>query len=173
MGGYVWELPFASGLTGAPGAILRGWSFGGIITLQTGTPFMITQSGDSQNLDSTGDSKPNLVPGQKAALDRSERRPFRWFNTAAFSRSVLEYGNAPRNMLFGPATELFDLSLAKAFKMPYRDNHRLEFRANFFNAFNRPQFDNPGSVLGTGSFGVVTGTKGNNREIQFGLKYIF
>jgi len=42
-----------------------------------------------------------------------------------------------------------------------------------FNAFNTPQFGNPGSALGTGEFGQVTSTKAANRKIQFGLRYQF
>ena len=57
--------------------------------------------------------------------------------------------------------------------MPWLENHRLQFRGELFNAFNKPQFANPGSSLGTGSFGQVTTTRADNRQIQFGLRYDF
>ncbi len=132
----------------------------------------MTQSGDSQNTGGGG-QRPNLVSGQRASLPSSDRDPQHWFNTAAFSRSVLQYGNSPRNPLVGPGTKVFDLSATKAFRIPHTENHQVLFRAEFFNAFNTPQFAPPGSALGTGSFGVVTGTIRDNRQIQFALKYSF
>ena len=59
------------------------------------------------------------------------------------------------------------------FRMPYAESHQILFRTEFFNSFNSPQFDLPGGTLGTGTFGVVTGTRSDNRQIQFALKYMF
>jgi hypothetical protein len=169
--GYVWELPVGGGLRNLPKAVLAGWQFGGIVTLQSGAPFNVTQSSDTQNNDSVGAARPNLVAGQATTLPHPD--PSLWFNTAAFTPSVFQYGNTPRNVLVGPGLHTFDLSLGKQFKMPYKEEHSLQFRSEFFNAFNRPQFANPGASLGTGSFGKVTGTNAANRQIQFGLRYAF
>jgi hypothetical protein len=169
--GYLWELPFGRRQKGVS-SIVGGWALGGIVALQSGAPFTVTQSGDSQNTGGGG-QRPNLVPGQQAALPESERDPQRWFNTNAFSRSVLQYGDAARNPLVGPGTTIFDLSATKVFRIPHTETHELLFRAEFFNAFNTPQFAAPSSSLGTGSFGVVTGTIKDNRQIQFALKYGF
>ena len=49
----------------------------------------------------------------------------------------------------------------------------VQFRAEFFNSFNHPQFTTPGTVFGTGSFGKIGATSVAPRIIQFGLKYIF
>lgn len=171
--GYVWDIPFTSGLKGPVETVLGGWSLGGIITLQTGPPFRITQSADSQNNDSVGAARPNLVPGQNMKIPGSEQDPQRWFNTAAFTNSVFAYGNTPRNPLVGPGLKTFDLSVQKTFRMPYRERHQLLFRTEFFNAFNAPQFSNPGASLGTGTFGRITGTAADNRQVQFGLRYAF
>jgi hypothetical protein len=57
--------------------------------------------------------------------------------------------------------------------MPYRDGHQLFFRTEFFNAFNTPQFGNPGASLATGTFGRITSTASGNRQIQLALKYSF
>jgi hypothetical protein len=170
--GYVYELPLARNLKGAPSLLLGGWSLGGLVTLQSGSPFNVTNSGDTQNTGS-GSQRPNLVPGQQAVISASDRTPERWFNTAAFTRSILQYGSSPRNPLVGPGTKTFDLSATKSFKVPFSENHHLMFRGEFFNAFNTPQFGNPGSSVGTGSFGVLTSTKIDNRQIQMALKYIF
>lgn len=169
--GYVWEIPWAKSLRGAPGLLIGGWQLGGIITLQSGLPFNVTQSGDSQNVEFSSWERPNLVSGQKATI--ANRDPNLWFNTEAFSRSVGEFGNAPRNPLVGPGIHTLDLSISKAFRMPYAEGHDLLFRTEFFNALNTPQFGAPGGVLGTGTFGRVTSTQVDNRQIQFALKYTF
>lgn len=168
--GYVWQIPLARNWTGAPGALARGWSFEGIITLTSGSPFDVRESFDSQNNDGIWE-RPNLVPGQPLAV--SNQGPANWFNTGAFTPSVLMYGNSPRDPLVGPGTHVFNLTLMKRFHMPYHENHSLEFRAEAFNAFNTPQFSNPDPNLGDTAFGQVTSTKIDNRQMQLALKYIF
>jgi len=69
--GYVWELPFLKGSTGLAKTFLGGWSANGIVTLQTGLPFNVTQSGDSQNVDPAA-ARPNLVPGQQVVIPGSD-----------------------------------------------------------------------------------------------------
>ena len=162
--GYVWEIPWG-------GRFFGGWQLGGLVTLQSGSPFNVTQSGDSQNVENSGWSRPHVVSGVPAKLDDPDA--FLWFNPNAFVRSVGEYGTAPRNPLVGPGLHTFDLSLSKAFRMPWYEGHELLFRTEFFNAFNTPQFGQPGSSLGTGTFGRVTSTRNDNRQIQLALKYTF
>jgi hypothetical protein len=103
--GYLWEIPYTQALHGVAQALLGGWALGGIITLQTGSPFRINNASDTQNDDSVGAARPNLVPGQVPALDGSKKDPSYWFNTNAFAPSVLAYGNTPRNPLVGPGPE--------------------------------------------------------------------
>jgi hypothetical protein len=66
-----------------------------------------------------------------------------------------------------------DLSVSKSFKLPFAESHDLVFRAEFFNAFNTPQFAIPGGTFGTGTFGRVTGVQIDSRQIQLALKYSF
>jgi hypothetical protein len=61
----------------------------------------------------------------------------------------------------------------REFHMPFGEQHFLEFRAEAFNAFNTPQFSNPDSSFGNATFGQITSTKLNNRELQLALKYRF
>jgi len=77
------------------------------------------------------------------------------------------------DIVSSPGLKTLNLSAQKAFRMPFKDTHQLEFRTEMFNAFNTPQFDIPSSTLGTGEFGQVTSTKSANRKIQFGLRYQF
>ncbi len=167
--GYVWEIPFAKSLKGVPGGILGGWSAGGIVTYANGLPVNISQSGDSFNNDGVWE-RPDLVPGQ--SLSVANPSPTLWFNTAALSRANLHYGSAPRDLIVGPRTHTWDLSASKSFKMPFKEGHQLMFRSEFFNAFNSPQFSNPGTTLGNSTFGKITGAS-NSRQIQVALKYMF
>jgi len=167
--GYVWQLPgvgkdnFASRLT-------NGWSFEGLLLFASGAPYDVEQSTDSQNTDSTWE-KPTLVPGQKLTV--SHRSTSEWFNTAAFTPSVFVYGDSPRNPLVSPATRTLNLTLMKQFHMWYAEAQRLEFRFEAFNAFNTPQFAAPDAFVGDGTFGQVTSTQLDNRELQLAVKYFF
>jgi len=169
--GYVYELPFGKSLTGPAKFILAGWQTGGIITMQSGSPFNVVQSGDTQNVEFSGWSRPHVLAGRSPVLDT--RDPFLWFDTTAFERSVGVFGTAPRNPVVGPGLHTFDLSASKAFRMPWSEAHELLFRAELFNSFNTPQFGQPGGTLGTGTFGRVTSTRSDNRQIQLALKYTF
>jgi outer membrane receptor protein involved in Fe transport len=169
--GYVFEIPWGKSLKSATGFLFAGWQLGGIITLQSGSPFNVLQSGDSQNVEFSSWERPNVIAAVSPTL--SHRDPALWFNTAAFSRSVGMFGTSPRDPLTGPILHTTDLSVSKTFRLPYAESHQILFRTEFFNSFNSPQFDVPGGTLGTGTFGVVTGVRSDNRQIQFALKYIF
>jgi hypothetical protein len=167
--GYVWELMPGRKFSRALEAAAGGWSLGGVVTLASGFPVNVLQSGDTWNDDALW-PRPNVVPGQQPVID--DRTPTRWFNTDAFSRSTT-YGASPRDPIVGPGLHTFDLSASKNFRMPYREGHQVLFRAELFNAFNTPQFANPGTTLGTGTFGRITSTASDNRQIQLALKYSF
>jgi outer membrane receptor protein involved in Fe transport len=187
--GGVWELPWGKQLTGVAGAVLGGWQGGWLMTVESGQPFSVSQSGDTQNKGGNEASRPHTL-GVNANLPGSQRDPARWFDTTAFVRSTYEgapaangvfipgsggYGTAGRNTLIGPGVNVWDLSVSKNFRLPWKEGHALMFRTEFFNAFNTPQFNNPGNTLGTGAFGVVSSTRGlnPNRQMQFALKYLF
>ena len=104
-------------------------------------------------------------------LPSDERTLARWFNTAAFARATQTYGTSYRNPVVGPGLKVLDIALSKGFRI--RDGHQLQFRWEAFNALNTPQFANPDGTLGSAAFGVISGTRQNNREMQFSLKYLF
>jgi hypothetical protein len=88
------------------------------------------------------------------------------------------YGNGPIAPVFGPGQFNFDISLQKTTGVPFLgEAAKIQFRADFFNAFNHPQFSNPGTTANSptsfGSFGQITSTSVNPRVIQFALKYVF
>jgi hypothetical protein len=74
--------------------------------------------------------------------------------------------------MFGPPLKQVDFSTFRNFKI--KEKGSLQFRAEFFNALNHPNFGFPGVDLGTSTFGVICDT-GNNlsRNIQFAAKYLF
>lgn len=96
----------------------------------------------------------------------------RWFDTSAFaSPAAFTYGDAGRNILYGPGRTNFDLSLFKEFAVSQRV--KVQFRAECFNCFNHPQFDLPNAAIGAGNAGTITAIVGTPRQIQLGLKLVF
>jgi len=139
----------------------------GIVAVQTGQTFSIQNSSSRANTGS-GD-RPNLI-GDPYSTAQS---PNSWFNTTAFApQSLYTLGNVGRNTMFGPPTKNVDFSAFKNFQLKERTS--LQFRAEFFNVLNHPNFGQPGNSLGTATFGVVSST-GNNlsRNVQMALKLLF
>jgi outer membrane receptor protein involved in Fe transport len=167
--GYVWDIPFGSGLTGVTGALLKGWQLSGFGIFNAGSPIFVNQDGDTLNVDSE-EIRPNLVSGQDPALPGDERSLSRWFNTAAFARATVTYGTSPRNPVVGPGRKVVDMSLAKTFRVP--NDHRIQFRIEAFNAFDWVNWNNPNGTLGNANFGVIS-SAGAAREMQLSLKYLF
>ncbi len=167
--GYVWDIPFGSSLTGFTGALLKNWQLSGLGIFNSGSPIFINQDGDTLNVDSE-EIRPNLVSGQNPTLPSDERTIARWFNTSAFSRATVTYGNSPRNPVVGPGRKVVDLSLAKAFRV--QQGHQVQFRIEAFNAFNWVSWGSPNGTLGNSAFGVISSAQAA-REMQLSLKYSF
>jgi len=81
------------------------------------------------------------------------------------------YGNAGRNILVGPGLVGADFSVFRDF--PIKERLKFQLRAEMFNIFNHPNFGNPNTTWNTGSFGNITQTTTDNRDIQFGAKLVF
>lgn len=165
-----YALPFGKGRRwlnggGPADVVLGGWQVNGITTLQTGLPFTPTLASATVNT-GTG-SRPNLVGDPKVSNPTVDK----WFEPAAFaSPAQFTYGNAGRNILYGPGRVNQDFSLFKEFAVTER--WKVQFRTEFFNLFNTPQFDLPNATIGVGNAGTITGTVGTPRQIQFGLKIV-
>jgi hypothetical protein len=96
-----------------------------------------------------------------------------WFGGAAFSPTLAtEWGNEPFNALRGPGRDNWNMSLFKSFIFSEERGSRLEFRAEFFNAFNHTEFNSVSTTFSSGNFGAVTSAH-DPREIQLGLKLYF
>jgi hypothetical protein len=153
---------------------LTGWQTFGILTLQSGRPFTVALLSDIDN-SGTGRSllgfgandRPNLVGDPH--LD--QRTTDRWFDTSAFAFPARgSFGNAGRNILNGPGYQSFNASLVK--NTALSESVNLQFRAEFFNLFNHPNFNLPDNFLGSPTFGRISSAK-DPRHIQFGAKLLF
>ena len=96
-----------------------------------------------------------------------------WFNASAFSPTVAgTWGNLPFNSIRGPGRQNWNLAMFKSFVFSETRGSRLEFRAEFFNAFNHTEFNNVSNTFTNGDFGAITSAH-DPREIQLGLKLYF
>jgi hypothetical protein len=156
--GYaVYQLPFGTGKqflnsNRVVDALVGGWQVSGTVVLQTGNPF--TVYADSPNYTQAGSVFPNRNPGVN--WKPSNQSISHWYNPGAFLRPADgTFGNVRRNSLYGPGLNVFNMSAAKSFTVPYREGISLELRADAQNVFNHPSFANPSTGLG-GSAGAGT-----------------
>jgi hypothetical protein len=170
--GYTWEVPVGRGHgvnpAGVLGAFTNGWQVTGILTLQSGMPFPITQTTNFNAFAGFGVQRPKVVASPNLPSD--QRAPKRWFNTSAFEVAPqFTLGNASRNPVRGPAYRDADIAFIKHTRL--REQLDLEIRTEFFNLTNTPAFGQPNGVLGSSAFGTITSTATDPRVIQFGLKF--
>ncbi len=168
----VWELPFGKGKSrlssGVGAALLGGWQVSGIYSAQTGLPYSVTLNFDPTNTGVTG--RPDRL--RDGALPAGVRDPARWFDLSAFAApAALTYGNSGRNVLRGPGSVNADLGVARLFAL--RERLRLQFRGEFFNLFNTPQFGLPGVSIGTPAAGIIGSVVTPERQVQLALKLLW
>lgn len=197
----IYDLPFGKGKAygsnwnGAANAILGNWQVNLIERATSGFPLFVVDSADESGVffsyNGNTFQRPNLVgdPNKAGpvAANPGCAAPSRihtlqnWFNPCAFAQAPAgELGIAPRAPVYGPRFVNTDFSLIKEFPLGIREGTNLQFRAEFFNLFNHPQFFLAG-VGGTGeqdintptTFGVINQTVNNPRLVQFALKFTF
>ncbi len=169
----VWDLPVgrdrrmhAGGLLGA---IVNDWTISGIVTLQSGLPFAVTQATNTNAFAGFGTQRPNLVGEPELPAD--ERSRSRWFNTSAFAAAPqFTLGTASRNPVRGPAYRNVDVGLAR--RLPLDSTRAVELRAEIFNLTNTPPLGTPNGVFGSAAFGTIT-TAGDPRVVQLAVKFLF
>jgi len=168
---YVYTLPFGRGQQFGANIpvvsdIIGGWEFAGITEFQVGQPLPITQS--NQTFGFTEAQRPNAtglpVFSGAQTLDR-------WFNTAAFAVApAYTLGSASRFPLHGPGLENWDLSLQRNFMI--REGVKLQFRGEFFDAFNHANFNNPNGTVTSPSFGAISSAQAG-RVTELVLRFFF
>jgi hypothetical protein len=160
--------------------LVGGWQVNSIVTLQGGIPFTATAPDNSATGGSHA-SRANCIgdPYAGASQDPSQivgaSSPGFFLNPAAFSTVALgQFGNCAPRSFHGPGIMNMDFSLFKTF--PVTERARLEFRGEFFNSFNHANFANPSAnaaPASIASFGKITATIGDPRDIQLALKLYF
>jgi len=191
---YVWDLPFGTGRRfevshPVTRAIVGGWQLTGILSLQGGRPFTVL-TGTDQSATGQNNDRPNVIGDWRVAT----RDPDRWFNpctrlaTGALRNCLAgeipawgqnptaTFGNAGRNLIRGDQLKNFDFGVFRSFHITERQ--LLQFRTEFFNLTNHPNFFSPVANLANTAFGRVNraafqAQTGAQRQIQFGLKYVF
>ena len=150
--------------------LLGGWETSGILTLQSGfpiTPFVT--GGVSQSLG--GGDRPDRAEGVPIFPDGT-RTVNRWFNPSAFFVQPLgQFGQVGRNVFDGPGLVTLDFSVMKNFYVAER--LKIQFRTEFFNIANHPNFNFPNSTINTPTAGIISSTVTPSRQIQFALKLAF
>ncbi len=211
---YVWELPkprFADGSAGRRW-LLSNWQVSGIITAMSGLPIDIVDTGAGSfyglSMGSSPLARPNLASGSSCSIARDNIPAGYFFNPSAFARPIVQpgqpipsaagaaiageagtdIGNVGRNCLRGPRQANVDFGVFKRFGIG--ESRNIEFRAEFFNLFNRVNLANPisdfnaigpsrgdldsnGRVTSPGDFGRIVSTSNNPRLVQFVLKFNF
>jgi hypothetical protein len=116
-------------------------------------------------------TRPNVSKDPR--LSGSERSLNRWYDVSAFSLPAqYTIGNAGRGLVQGPGLINFDLNIAKRFALPWREGMFIEYRAEFYNFFNTPNFADPNMSIGTATAGRITAAR-NERQGQMALKFYF
>jgi hypothetical protein len=190
-----YELPFKT--SGRLNHAVGGWQVNAILQYFDGIPFSVTSANP------IGDGltpRAEFIGGSgNGTLPTGQRNIKEWFNTSDFVSIPLtgslangQWGNSGRNILQGPGTKNVDFSVFKNFQVA--ESKALQFRAEFFNLFNTPQFNNPSAVapspaptsttlvpniasspaFGTiASAGSPTTFQRISREIQLAAKFTF
>src|SRR5229473_2979553 len=177
-----YDLPFAraNASVGVPWAnrLVKDWQLSGIVTLQSGLPFTPQLSyNPSNDGDTRNPVRPSWNPNFAGRVILGG--PDSYFDPHAFIQPLPgTFGNVGRNILQGPGLAQTDLSVARKFSLSERLG--LQFRAEFFNLFNRTNFNTPNPVVyaaATGgpspTAGVITSTTTTTRQLQFGLKLLW
>src|SRR5947209_9475398 len=189
---YIYEFPigrgrhFHSGIGSIADGIIGGWQIGGIISAQSSEAFTAGMSGDLSNTGSGSYRPEQIGDPYNFSIGQAEQANLGcvpghqtlscWYNQAVFAPPPLApgqqvahvFGNSRIGNLRGPNRFEMDLVLQKSFKL--RETQQLEFRSEFFNMLNHPNFGLPGSTVDEAGGASITNTATDNRQIEFALK---
>lgn len=170
-GSVVWEVPFFRNANKVAQFVFGGWQPAGLFRFTSGGPFNPV-TGRDNSLTGINLDRPNVVGEPKLSTSRPRGEQIaRYFDPTAFEPNRLgEFGNTGRNSLRGPGFGTVDLSMIKNFKI--KEQHVFQFRAEFFNLLNHANLANPGTTIGTPTFGRIL-SAADPRLIQLALKYSF
>ena len=186
---YRWNLPKLERANLLTRRLANGWALSGVTTIQAGDALTITDSTLGSIYGSVSAARAQLCPGMTASNIETRGgvggRLNNYFNEAAFATTPgtaacaspligngTGYGDSSVGSVRGPSQDNSDVAISRDFGVfgPI-EKRRLEFRTEFFNAFNHVQYSDPSTALGPASFGVINSTSVAPRIIQFALKY--
>ncbi len=195
---FEYDVPFASwsALANLPKRLTQGWMVLGIFSAQSGLPFTVVSPYGSlqygyDSFDGFGArpfaiQKATLAPGAGSSPQFFSNAVINGTNygmndgffsvptvTSPVTKSAVlpSPGDLGRNTFTGPGWSNLDFSLVKSTKIT--ETKQLQFRAEFFNVLNEATFGTPGASIGNPNFGISTGTATAERQIQFGLRFMF
>ena len=168
----IYDLPkFYKGSSPFARQAANGWQLASVLTLQSGTPFSVLTNATAfvqARADSVAGCDPTLSGSAHSRLNE-------YFNPACFTAAPATaaggFGDSGRNILRGPNQKNVDISIIKYF--PVTEQVKVEFRGEFFNAFNMVSFANPINLLSSSNVGRIVSTSTGPRVIQFALKLNF
>jgi Carboxypeptidase regulatory-like domain len=180
----VYELPIGRGkrfghdMNGVANAVVGGWQVAPIVSIHTGFPLALYNfTNDPSNTGSRG-ARPNCGPGagrvfgRQPAFSGGQFIGYQWFDPSPYSLPTVAqgFGTCPaQGPVRGPGYANLDLGVQKNFQMTERT--KLQFRADFLNAFNHTNLDGPATAFGSG-MGIVSSSQ-SPRNIQLALKLYF
>lgn len=178
-----WALPAPSG--GWRNSFLGGWDVSAVATIQSGTALTIADT-NAHNVFGISEDRAQLSgscsAGELVTGGPVHSKLNQYFNPTCFAKPAVigadgigtDFGNSATGVVNGPGQANLDLAISKAINMhwPY-DRSTLSFRAEFYNAFNHPQFANPDSNFASPTFGVISSTAVNPRVGQLAVKFSF
>jgi hypothetical protein len=162
-----------------PTLLADGWQWNTIVTVQSGRPIPIIDDEYGIN----GHLRPDVVPGVNPILSNWTASTG-YLNPAAFAEPAGEFGTLGRDQIYGPGFWNVDFSVTKNTKLT--EALTMQFRAEFFNIFNHPNFALPDNVVtpGVAPDGVISATPdvaqgnpglggGGPRVLQFAVRFQF
>ncbi len=177
----IWKLPLGSDgkwlKSGLGEHALGNWQIANIVALQSGQPLTAVLSTALSGTQSNGTDRPDLIANPN--LRSGRRDPSDWFNLNAFVAPPIFTdaqgtfsipGSEGRNVISGPGLASWDSTIERRFRV--HENVNVDFRADFFNLTNHPNFDRPGLIFATSNFGRISSAE-NSRQIQFSLRLNF
>lgn len=170
-----YQLPFGHGQTHFSNAgpllngVIGGWGTSAFLSFHGGPPF--TVNSPTSLLNNGQSNRPDIVGGCNPNL--SNRTLTEWFNTSCFANDLVPgtYGSEGTNVVRADGLQQVNFSIFKNFSFAERLN--LQFRADFQNLFNHPNYGLPDLTVGDPAMGSVTSASVNARIIQLGLKLSF
>jgi hypothetical protein len=180
---YIYEFPNTAKQNTLIGKLAAGWSVSGVATFQTGSPLSILLTSGNNVYGITNDRAQLAAGCTHADLVTSgqvQQKLNNYFNAKCFTTPPVigddaratAFGNSGVGIVNGPAQQNIDMSIIKKIPLP-SERTRMEFRAEFFNLFNTPQFADPATNLSSSTFGQISSTSVNPRFVQLALKLSF